>query len=152
MFLGYLDPSDNDESFTKDGWFRTGDIARLEGERVEILGRRKDIIVRGGENFSPMEIENLLLGLSSVADIAIVGVPDDQLGERACAMIVPNGDPPTLHDLRTFLDTKNVARQKAPEHLLLCNELDRTASGKIQKFRLKQKAIDRLNAGEGESR
>lgn len=152
MFLGYLDPSDNDESFTKDGWFRTGDIARLEGDRVEILGRRKDIIVRGGENFSPMEIENLLLGLSSVADIAIVGVPDDQLGERACAMIVPSGDPPTLHDLRTFLDTKNVARQKAPEHLLLCNELDRTASGKIQKFRLKQKAIDRLNAGEGESR
>ncbi len=152
MFLGYLDPSDNDESFTNDGWFRTGDIAHLEGDRVEIVGRRKDIIVRGGENLSPIEIENLLLGLSSVTDIAIVGVPDDQLGERACAMIVPFGDPPTLEDLRKFLDTKNVARQKAPEHLLLCNELDRTASGKIQKFRLRQSAIERLNAGEGESR
>lgn len=152
MFLGYLDPHDNNESFTSDGWFRTGDMARLEDDRVEIVGRRKDIIVRGGENFSPMEIENLLLGLSSVADIAIVGVPDDQLGERACAMIVPIGDPPTLHDLRIFLDTKNVARQKAPEHLLLCNELDRTASGKIQKFRLRQTAIERLNAGEGETR
>ena len=81
-----------------------------------------------------------------------VGVPDPVLGERACAMIVPNGQPPTLAEIRAFLQARDIARQKAPEHLLICDALPRTASGKIQKFVLRDIASERLDAGEGESR
>jgi cyclohexanecarboxylate-CoA ligase len=152
MFLGYLDGSDNEQAFTPDGWFRTGDLAVIEGDRIRIVGRRKDIIVRGGENLSPLEVENLLRELPGVADIAVVGVADPVLGERACAMIVPNGQPPTLAEIQVFLQSRDIARQKAPEHLLLCDALPRTASGKIQKFVLRAMASERLAAGEGESR
>ena len=152
MFLGYLDGSDNEQAFTTDGWFRTGDLAVIEGDRVRIVGRRKDIIVRGGENLSPLEIETLLRELPGVSDIAVVGVPDPVLGERACAMIVSNGQPPTLTEIQAFLQAQDIARQKAPEHLLICDGLPRTASGKIQKFVLRDIASKRLAAGDGESR
>ena len=152
LFLGYLDPADNEQAFTADGWFRTGDIAAVEGDRVRIAGRRKDIIVRGGENLSPVEVENLLRAMPGVADVAVVGVPDPLLGERACAMIVVDGPTPTLETIREFLAGKDLARQKAPEHLLLVDALPRTASGKVQKYILRDIAAQRLGAGEGESR
>jgi cyclohexanecarboxylate-CoA ligase len=152
MFLGYLDPADNESAFTPDGWFRTGDLAVIEGDHIGIAGRRKDIIARGGENISPLEIELLLRNLPGVLDVAVVGVPDAVLGERACAMIVPDGQPPTLSEIRTFIECNELARQKAPEHLLLCEDLPRTASGKVQKFLLRDIAAQRLGAGEGESR
>lgn len=152
LFLGYLDPADNEQAFTADGWFRTGDLAVIEGDHVRIAGRRKDIIARGGENISPLEIELLLRNLAGVADVAVVGVPDAVLGERACAMIVPDGQAPTLSEIRSFIDAHQLARQKAPEHLLLCESLPRTASGKVQKFLLRDIAAQRLGAGEGESR
>ncbi len=152
LFLGYLDPADNEQAFTPDGWFRTGDLAATEGNHIRIAGRRKDVIARGGENISPLEIELLLRNLSGVGDVAVVGVPDVVLGERACAMIVPDGQPPTLSEIRAFIDEHELARQKAPEHLLLCESLPRTASGKVQKFLLRDIAAQRLSAGEGESR
>ena len=152
LFLGYLDPADNAQAFTDDGWFRTGDIAAVDGDRVRIAGRRKDIIVRGGENLSPVEVENLLRAMPGVADVAVVGVPDTTLGERACAMIVADGQPPTLETIRAFLEGKDLARQKAPEHLLIVDALPRTASGKVQKYLLREIAAQRLSAGEGESR
>ena len=152
MFLGYLDPADNELAFTADGWFRTGDMAALRGEKVRIVGRRKDIIVRGGENLSPIEVENELRSLPGIADIAVVGVPDLDLGERACAMVVSDGDPPSLAQMRDFLVERQLATQKAPEYLLLCDSLPRTASGKVQKFLLRQQAADRIAAGDGERR
>lgn len=152
MFLGYLDPKDNESAFTEDGWFRTGDLAMIEGSRIRVAGRRKDIIARGGENISPLEIEIILRNLPGISDVAVVGVPDAVLGERACAMIVPDGQAPTLADIRAFVYAHELARQKAPEHLLLCEELPRTASGKVQKFLLRDIAARRLGAGEGESR
>jgi len=152
MFLGYLDREDNKHAFTDDGWFRTGDRAVLNGDRVRIVGRSKDIIVRGGENLSPQEVENLVVTMPGVSDIAVVGVPDPELGERACAMLVPNGQPPTMSQIREFLDANGLARQKAPEHLLLCDTLPRTPSGKVQKYLLREQAARRLASGEGETR
>jgi cyclohexanecarboxylate-CoA ligase len=152
MFLGYLDPGDNAAAFTSDGWFRTGDLAVMTGSRIRIAGRSKDIIVRGGENLSPIEVENLLREMPGIADVAVVGVPDSEMGERACAMIVADSAPPSLSEISDCLAASQLARQKTPEFLLLCEHLPRTASGKVQKYLLRREAAERLAAGEGERR
>ena len=152
MFLGYLDPSDNAAAFTSDGWFRTGDLAAMTGSRIRIAGRSKDIIVRGGENLSPIEVENLLREMPGIADVAVVGVPDSEMGERACAMVVADGVAPSLADISDCLAASQLARQKTPEYLLLCESLPRTASGKVQKYLLQRQAAERVAAGEGERR
>jgi cyclohexanecarboxylate-CoA ligase len=152
MFLGYLDPGDNAAAFTSDGWFRTGDLAVMTGSRIRIAGRSKDIIVRGGENLSPIEVENLLREMPGIADVAVVGVPDSEMGERACAMIVADGASPSLAEISDCLAASQLARQKTPEFLLLCDHLPRTASGKVQKYLLRREAAERLAAGEGERR
>jgi cyclohexanecarboxylate-CoA ligase len=153
LCLGYLDPADTAAAFTADGWFRTGDLARLGPDRdVTIVGRVKDIVVRGGENISMKEVEDYLAAHPQVADVAIVGVPDDVLGERACAFVVPSGAAPSLAGLASYLTGQGIARHKLPEYLLLTDDLPRTLSGKIQKFRLRQRAAELLAAGHGERR
>jgi cyclohexanecarboxylate-CoA ligase len=139
LFLGYVDPTLNEAAFTDDGFFRTGDAATIEDGILHISGRIKDIINRGGEKYSAAEVEWALLGHAAVAEVAIVGYPDRYLGERACAFVVPlDHDPPTLDDLREHLLSAGFAVQKAPERLEIVAELPRTASGKIQKFRLRE--------------
>ena len=154
LCLGYLDPADTAAAFTADGWFRTGDLARLgpDGD-VTIVGRAKDIVVRGGENISLKEVEDYLAAHPHVADVAIVGVPDDVLGERACAFVVPrDGVAPTLPELASYLSGQGIARHKLPEYLLIVDTFPRTLSGKIQKFVLRQQAAGLLAAGHGERR
>ncbi|CUR59866.1 putative fatty-acid--CoA ligase [metagenome] len=139
LFLGYLDAELNEHSFTPDGYFRTGDAASIENGRLRISGRIKDIINRGGEKYSAAEVEWALLTHPLVAEVSIVGYPDDTLGERACAFVVARGDTgPSLTDLREHLLEAGFAVQKAPERLEIVASLPRTASGKIQKFRLRQ--------------
>lgn len=139
LFLGYVDAALNDGSFTADGFFRTGDAAAISGGALRILGRIKDIINRGGEKYSAAEVEWMLLSHPSVAEIAIIGFPDEALGERACAFVVPtSGAEPTLDDLRAYLLAEGFAVQKSPERLEIVRELPRTASGKVQKFRLRE--------------
>jgi cyclohexanecarboxylate-CoA ligase len=155
LCLGYLDPAHTAESFTADGWFRTGDLATISpGGGITIAGRAKDIIVRGGENISVKEVEDYLLEHPAVGDVAIVGVPDDTLGERACAFVVPAGTapPPALRELTAFLLGYEIAKHKLPEYLLVTDRLPRTESGKIQKFRLRETAVRELGAGRGERR
>ncbi len=153
LCLGYLDPADTAASFTADGWFRTGDLARLgPGGTVTIAGRVKDIVVRGGENISVKEVEDYLAEHPRIADVAIVGVPDDVLGERACAVVIARGAAPALADITAFLISRDIARHKIPEHLIITGDLPRTASGKIQKFVLRQNAMRLLASGRGESR
>jgi cyclohexanecarboxylate-CoA ligase len=153
MCLGYLDPADTAAAFTGDGWFRTGDLARLgPGGTVTIAGRAKDIIVRGGENISVKEVEDYLTEHPQITDVAIVGVPDPVLGERACAFIIAPDGAPSLADLTTFLISRDIARHKLPEHLIVTAELPRTPSGKIQKFVLRDRAVTTLAGGQGESR
>lgn len=137
LCLGYLDPQLNAKAFTADGWFRTGDLAALdEHGRMRIVGRAKDIIVRGGENLSAGEIEDLLIEHPSIDEVAVVGAPDPVLGERPCAFVV--GMPGLeLGDLVDFLRSRRLAAQKLPERLELVPSLPRTASGKIQKHRLR---------------
>jgi cyclohexanecarboxylate-CoA ligase len=148
-FLGYLRPEHAADAFTADGWFRTGDLASADSAGfVCIRGRSKDIVLRGGENISVTEIEELLFEHPDVLEVAVVAMPDPILGERACAFVVPSdGARPAIADLTAFLDGFNVARQKYPERLELVRELPKTQSGKIQKFLLRQE-IRRLLAHE----
>jgi cyclohexanecarboxylate-CoA ligase len=137
LCVGYADASLNERAFTEDGWFRTGDLAVAdEAGWVRIAGREKDIILRGGENLSAKEIEDLLFEHPQVDEVAVVGYPDEILGERICAFVVGSGDL-ALDDLVTFLRGRQVASQKLPEQLRVVSALPKTASGKVQKFRLR---------------
>lgn len=145
LFLGYVDERLNEAAFSADGFFRTGDQAQLDLDgTAHITGRIKDIINRGGEKFSVAEVEWVLLSHPDVADVAIVGFPDPILVERACAWVVPAaGKVPTVESLRECLIAAGLAVQKAPERVLLIDELPRTVSGKIQRFVLRQMVAER---------
>lgn len=120
---------------TADGWFDTGDLARADGHGgIRITGRAKDIIMRGAENVPAVEVEAALLRHRAVRDVAVVGYPDQRLGERVCAVVVPAGDPPALDELVAHLDGLGMAKQHWPERLEIVDDLPRTPSGKIQKF------------------
>ncbi len=137
LCAGYLDPALDVRAFTADGWFRTGDLAEIDAAgRMRIVGRAKDIIVRGGENLSVKEIEDLLIEHPSIEDVAVVGAPDPVLGERACAFVVGWSEL-ELGDVVDFLRARRVATQKLPERLEVVASLPRTASGKVQKHRLR---------------
>ncbi|MFD1811385.1 AMP-binding protein [Rhodococcus gannanensis] len=144
-FLGYLDPALNDAAFTADGYFRTGDLARFDGAgAIHIEGRIKDIINRSGEKISTHEVENLLSEHPAVAEVAVVAGPDPTTGERGCAFVVTtDSETLTLDDVRRFLTAHEVATQKIPESIFVVDSLPKTASGKIQKFALRDWTQDR---------
>jgi cyclohexanecarboxylate-CoA ligase len=146
LFPGYLAAADNDGAFTPGGWFRTGDLAVADRDGyVSIRGRKKDIILRGGENISATEVESLLFEHPAVREAAVVAMPDPVLTERACAFVVPEaGQAPSLPELTAFLLSKQLAKQKLPERLELVAELPKTQSGKVQKFRLRELIRDKL--------
>jgi cyclohexanecarboxylate-CoA ligase len=138
LFGGYLKRPEL--KILEDGWFDTGDYARLDDAGyVRITGRAKDIIIRGGENIPVVEIEGLLAQHPDVLAAAIVGVPDPRLGERALAFVVSRpASSPTMHGLLDFLAEKQVARQYLPEHIEVVDDLPRTATGKVTKFKLRE--------------
>jgi cyclohexanecarboxylate-CoA ligase len=140
LFGGYLKRPDL-RGCDAEGWFDTGDLARLDADGfLRITGRSKDIIIRGGENIPVVEIENLLYSHPDVAEVAIVAMPDERLGERACAFVVPReGGAPTLDGLGEFLAQRGATTQYRPERLELVDALPRTLTGKIQKFRLRER-------------
>ena len=141
LMLGYADADQSREAFTADGFFRTGDIGHLGPEgAIVITDRKKDIIIRGGENLSAREIEDVLYTVPGVQEVAVVAMPHERLGEGVCACIVPapGAHAPTLAALRPFLEASGLARQKWPERLELREELPKTASGKIRKDLLRQ--------------
>ena len=149
-FPGYTDPMLTRECFDADGWYATGDVGvRDDDGYLSIVDRKKDIIIRGGENVSALEVEELVLRLPGVAEVAVVAAPDPRLGEHACAFVrpVPGGEPPTLDAVRAYLDGAGLARQKWPEEVRGIEEFPRTPSGKIQKFALR----DRLRQEEVEA-
>lgn len=130
----------NTRSFTPDGWYRTGDIVRLDPSgNLVVEGRDKDLINRGGEKISAEEIEDLIYRIPGVSRVAAVARPDPDLGERVCAVIVPDpGHQPTLEGIRQALRVMEVARYKLPEHLVLVDGLPLTKIGKIDKKTLRQ--------------
>ena len=123
-----------------DDWFDTGDLARID-ERgyLRITGRSKDVIIRGGENIPVVEIESLLYRHPAIAMAAIVAYPDERLGERACAVVMPKpGQSIELADIQAFLKAQKVAIQYIPERLVVRDAIPSTPSGKIQKFKLRE--------------
>lgn len=129
---GYLGADEvNAESFTHDGFYRTGDIARRVGRNLQVTGRSKDQINRGGEKIAPEEVENLLLSHPSVLEAHVRGIRDEVLGERIQAWIIPRpATSPAVQDLRRHLIEQGIATFKMPDRIELCSELPRTAVGK----------------------
>jgi len=148
VFLGYLDASLNLDAFTDGGFFRTGDLASIASSgAVTIRGRHKDIIVRGGENISAKEVEDVLFEHPAVSEVAVVAMPDPVMVERSCAFVVPKeGATVSLASLAAFLDDHHLARQKYPERVEIVSELPKTASGKVQKFVLREQIAKKLAA------
>ncbi len=147
LFAGYTDAGLTASVFDDEGWYRTGDIGVLDDEGyLTITDRVSDIIIRGGENISAREVEELVAGVDGVAEVSVVAVPDDKFGERAAAVLRlrPGADAPTLDDIRAHLQAAGLAKQKWPEQIYVVDDLPRTPSGKVKKFVLR----DRLRSGD----
>jgi acyl-CoA synthetase (AMP-forming)/AMP-acid ligase II len=143
-FMGYTEPSLTAATFT-DGWFMTGDIGVLDDDGyLAITDRKKDIIIRGGENVSAQEVEEVLMRMPGVAEVAVVAAPDARLGEVGCAFfrMQSRAATPELATLRDSMEQSGLARQKWPEQVRTVDDFPRTASGKIQKFVLRQQLRD----------
>jgi acyl-CoA synthetase len=141
LCLGYTDPELTAKAFDEDGWYRTGDVGVLDDDGyLTITDRKADVIIRGGENISALEVEEVLLTMPSVVEAVVVAAPDDRLGERAAAVLrVREGhDMPTLDEVRRHFKASGVAIQKWPEELHRIDDYPRTASGKVQKFLVRQ--------------
>jgi cyclohexanecarboxylate-CoA ligase len=143
--LGYLDPSLNADAFDEYGWFRTGDLGRLdEAGNLTITGRLKDVIIRKGENIPAKEVEDLLFTHPKVADVAVIGLRDAERGERACAVVVPTAghDPLNFEEMTAHLLAGGLITRKLPEQLEVVDALPRNPSGKILKFELQARFKD----------
>ena len=154
-FMGYTDADLTASVFDDEGWYHTGDVGILDDDGyLTITDRISDVIIRGGENISAQEIEEVMLGLDAVAEVNVVGAPDERLGERAAAVIrVRDGmAAPTLDDVRRRFEEVGLARQKWPESLYVVDDFPRTASGKVQKFKLRQDLRDGRLARRGVGR
>jgi acyl-CoA synthetase (AMP-forming)/AMP-acid ligase II len=137
-FIGYTDPDLTAAAFDDDGWYRTEDVGVLDADGyLSITDRKKDIIIRGGENISALEVEEVLLRMPGILECAVVAAPDDRLGEHACAFV--RGDVPTIEDVQAAMAAAGLAKQKWPEELRAIDDFPRTASGKVQKFVLRQR-------------
>ena len=140
LFIGYYDRADFTGAAFSDGWFRTGDRAVIHRDGfVSLTGRSKDIVIRGGENIPVVEIESLIYRHPAVLDVAVVGYPDERLGERACAVLVlqPSAPAPNLEELTAFLLSMGLSKHFLPERVEIVERLPKTSSGKIRKVKLR---------------
>ncbi|EFX9097037.1 medium-chain fatty-acid--CoA ligase [Escherichia coli] len=148
VFMGYFDePELTARALDEEGWYYSGDLCRMdEAGYIKITGRKKDIIVRGGENISSREVEDILLQHPKIHDACVVAMPDERLGERSCAYVVLKAPHHSLslEEMAAFFSRKRIAKYKYPEHIVVIEKLPRTASDKIQKFLLRKDIIRRL--------
>ncbi|EGD9187962.1 TPA: medium-chain fatty-acid--CoA ligase [Escherichia coli] len=148
VFMGYFDePELTARALDEEGWYYSGDLCRMDEDGyIKITGRKKDIIVRGGENISSREVEDILLQHPKIHDACVVAMPDERLGERSCAYVVLKAPHHSLslEEVVAFFSRKRVAKYKYPEHIVVIEKLPRTASGKIQKFLLRKDIMRRL--------
>jgi non-ribosomal peptide synthetase component E (peptide arylation enzyme) len=145
IFPGYYHrPELNQKAFDREGYFYTGDLFEIAGQpgnlnAYKFVGRAKDIIIRGGVNISAEEIESLLVGLPNLAEVAVVGIPDERLGEITCAVVVPKpGQEVTLEGIVAALKEKDIAVYKLPEKLVTMEALPRNAVGKVLKRSIRE--------------
>ena len=147
LMLGYYnDPAETELSYTPDRFSKSGDLGFVdEAGYARVTGRVKDIIIRGGLNISAREVEDLLSGHPGIRAIAVVGMPDPRLGEKACAFVVVNeGHDLTLDVVTGFLVEQRVAVQKLPERLEIVDALPMTAVGKVRKNVLRETIAQKL--------
>jgi acyl-CoA synthetase (AMP-forming)/AMP-acid ligase II len=149
MLIGYLHPEAEADVFDDAGYYRTGDLGRwIDHEYLVVSGRTKDIIIRKGENISPKEVEDYLIEHPNIAEVAIVGLPDEKSGERACAAIVAKRAPgPGVAELRAFLTKLGIASFKIPEQVAVLESLPRNDAGKVLKHEIRALLLrDNANA------
>jgi acyl-CoA synthetase (AMP-forming)/AMP-acid ligase II len=139
LFIGYRDPVINAKAFLPGGWFLTGDIGRWDPDGyLLITDRKKDVIIRGGENISSREVEDLLFNNPDVLEAAVVAAPDERMGEIVCAFLIPRpGRTPTLEGVREQFFAAGIAKQKTPERIIIVDEFPRNSTGKVLKHELR---------------
>jgi acyl-CoA synthetase (AMP-forming)/AMP-acid ligase II len=139
LFVGYVDQRLDQDCFLPGGWFKTGDIGRMDEDGyLTITDRKKDIIIRGGENISSKEIEDILATMPGIVESAVTAMPDQVMGERVCAFVVAQpGVTITLEDVGSHFRGLGITRQKTPERVIQLDDLPRTPSGKVKKVDLR---------------
>ncbi len=145
LFKEYRADGEIIRPFDADGWMFTGDTGRLEAEgHLVLVGREKDLIIRKGESISPTEIEEVLAAHSAVADVAVIGLPDDRSGERICAVLQLHDGAADLDvdDIRTYCRGAGISPAKFPEDVVIVSEMPKTPTMKIRKQHLRQSVID----------
>ncbi len=142
----YKMPEATRQAIDEEGWLHTGDIGTMDAEgNFRITGRLKDMIIRGGENIYPREIEEFLYTHPAVSDVQVVGVPDEKYGEEVCACVILKKDAPTVQPEELIEYVRNgLSRFKSPRYVLMMDEFPMTASGKIQKFKLRELGVEKL--------
>jgi cyclohexanecarboxylate-CoA ligase len=138
--VGYLDPADNEDVFTDDGWFRTGDLATFDADRIEIVGRTKDVIIRGGENISTADVEAVLEAHPAIRQAVAVGYPDPLMGERVAAFVVTD-DAFDVDAAGAWFAARGVARYKTPERILVVASVPLLATGKPDREALRRSIV-----------
>jgi long-chain acyl-CoA synthetase len=143
VMAGYWRDAEATAKTIQDGWLHTGDIGEFDADgNLRITDRKKDIIVRGGVNVSAKEVEEALIRHPAILQAAVVGMPDERLGQRICAFLVTRGDDVGLADLSAHIQSLGLARQKTPEFVEVVEELPLNASGKVQKQILRTRAAE----------
>jgi fatty-acyl-CoA synthase len=153
VMRGYWDnPQATSESIDEAGWMHTGDLATMDEEGfVNIVGRIKDMVIRGGENVYPREVEEFLYGHPAIVDVQVIGVPDMKYGEELCAWVrLREGQSLSIEELREFCEGR-IAHYKIPRYLRVSEEFPLTVTGKVQKFKMRELSIDELGLAEAAS-
>ncbi len=149
VMLGYWEePQKTAEAVDDEGWMHTGDLTVMDAEGyLNIVGRSKDMVIRGGENVYPREVEEFLFGHPAVEDVQVVGVPDPKYGEQLCAWVkLKPGAQATEDDVRDFC-LGRLAHYKVPRYVVFVDEFPMTVTGKIQKFKMREETAERLGLG-----
>jgi len=142
----YLDPEATWATWTRDGWGRTGDLAKWDEQgNLVIVGRKKEVIIRGGQNIYPKEIEDLLMQHPGVLNAVIISMPDPEMGERCCAYVMPkSGEKFTFEEMTAFLKEKRIASYKLPERLEVIDSMPMVGNQKVDKQYLYQDIMQKL--------
>jgi fatty-acyl-CoA synthase len=144
--LGYWDdPEHTAEAIDAARYMHTGDIAVMDDDGyVNISGRIKDMVIRGGENIYPREVEEFLYTHPAIKDVAVIGVPDERLGEALCAWIIPHAGSDTDAAAIAAFCADRIARFKIPQHIMFVEEFPMTVTGKVQKYKMRERSIELL--------
>ena len=153
VMLGYWDePEKTADAIDRARWMHTGDLAQMDDEGyVKIVGRIKDMVIRGGENVYPREIEEFLMGHPEIADVQVIGVPDPRYGEELMAYVQTRGGAALDRDAVAEFCQGKIAHYKVPRYVQVVDEFPMTVTGKIQKYKLREAAIETLGLAEVET-